>query len=162
MAVTERRLALLHEKMKENGTDFVALAPGSHMQWLLGFYPHPDERPCLLLVSATGETFLMPALNAEGSREHTDISFQTWSDDQGPNAALAAALAEVGVKPGAKIALDETMRADFALLLLGAVPDAKHTFLADTVGALRMRKDEDEYARLKMNALIADRAMQAA
>ncbi|GAA4532092.1 Xaa-Pro peptidase family protein [Chelativorans composti] len=162
MAVTERRLALLREKMKENGTDLVALAPGSHMQWLLGFYPHPDERPCLLLVSATGETFLMPALNAEGSREHTDISFQTWSDDQGPNAALAAALAEVGVKPGAKIALDETMRADFALLLLGAVPDAKHTFLADTVGALRMRKDEDEYARLKMNALIADRAMQAA
>ena len=37
----------------------------------------------------------MPGLNAEGSREETDIEFHTWADADGPNAALAAALAAI-------------------------------------------------------------------
>jgi len=152
----------LRNLMKISGTDLVALGPGSHMQWLAGFHPHPDERPCLLLVSQSGETFLMPILNAEGSREHTDISFHTWSDADGPSGALAAALVEIEATGAGKVALDETMRADFALLLLDALPGATHTFTAETLGALRMRKDASEYSKLKMNAGIADRAMQAA
>ncbi|WP_309085624.1 Xaa-Pro peptidase family protein [Chelativorans sp.] len=162
MSDTAKRLARLRDKMAETGTDLVALGPGSHMQWLVGFHPHGDERPCLLLVSRTAETFLMPALNAEGSREETDISFHTWSDDEGPNKALDAALEAVAATGARQVVLDETMRADFALLLLGALPDAKHAFTAETVGALRMRKDESEYAAIKMNAGIADRAMQKA
>lgn len=104
----------------------------------------------------------MPALNAEGSREMTDIAFHNWSDDQGPDAALKDALSAVGASQAGKVVLDETMRADFALLLLGAIPGAKHDFTTDTLGALRMVKDQSEYEALKMNAGIADRAMQAA
>ncbi|BCH35458.1 peptidase M24 [Mesorhizobium sp. L-8-10] len=159
---TRKRLAALREKMKASGTGLVAIAPGSHMDWLLGFHPHPDERPCLLLVGLDKETFLMPVLNAEGSREETDISFFTWADADGPHAALAAALDEIGARGVDKVALDETMRADFALLLLDALPGARHAFTAETLGALRMRKDAGEFARLKMNAGIADRAMQKA
>ena len=47
---TKQRLAALRAKMREHGADLVAVGPGSHMDWLLGFHPHPDERPCLLLV----------------------------------------------------------------------------------------------------------------
>lgn len=159
---TADRLARLRKKMKETGTGLVAIAPGSHMDWLLGFHPHPDERPCLLLVAEQKETFLMPALNAEGTRESTDISFFTWADAEGPDAALAAALEDIGATGVQKVALDETMRADFALLLLGMLPEAKHAFTADTIGALRMRKDAAEFEKLKMNAGIADRAMQKA
>jgi len=162
MSDTAGRLVRLKKKMAETGTDLVALGPGSHMQWVVGFHPHPDERPCLLLVSPTGETFLMPVLNAEGSREETDISFHTWSDEEGPDRALHAALEGIGAGAAKKVALDETMRADFALLLLSALPSAEYTFTAETVGALRMRKDEGEYAAIKANALIADRAMQKA
>lgn len=159
---TKKRLAALRDKMKATGTGLVAIAPGSHMDWLLGFHPHPDERPCLLLVGAEKETFLMPVLNAEGSREETDIPFFTWADADGPQAALAAALDDIGAQGVEKVALDETMRADFALLLLGALPGARHAFTAETLGALRMRKDAAEFSRLKMNAGIADRAMQKA
>jgi Xaa-Pro aminopeptidase len=162
MTDTSKRLAALRERMRKTETDLVAVGPGSHMQWIVGFHPHPDERPCLLLVGRQNEAFLMPALNAEGSREETDIAFHNWADEQGPDAALHAALAAVGAMGAKLVALDETMRADFALLLLGALPGAQHSFMADTVGALRMRKDADEYARLKMNAGIADRAMEAA
>jgi len=148
--------------MNDTGARLVAVGPGSHMDWLLGFHPHPDERPCLLLVGPEKETFLMPALNAEGTRESTDITFHTWTDDQGPQKALIAALADIGASDADHVVLDETMRADFALLLLDAVPGARPSFTSDTIGALRMRKDEDEFRELKMNAGIADRAMQKA
>lgn len=162
MVDTQKRLALLRDIMRDTGTDLVALAPGSHMDWLLGFHPHPDERPCLLLVGGERECFLMPALNAEGTRESTDIAFHTWADAEGPDRALAAAIADLAVSGARKVVLDETMRADFALLLLGALPEATHAFTADTIGALRMRKDDSEFEALKMNAGIADRAMQKA
>ena len=46
---TEARLAALRERMVATETGLVAVAPGSHMQWLLGFTPASDERACLLL-----------------------------------------------------------------------------------------------------------------
>jgi Xaa-Pro aminopeptidase len=104
----------------------------------------------------------MPALNAEGTRENTDIAFHNWADAEGPDAALEAALDDVEARAAKLVALDETMRADFALLLLDALPEARHAFTADTIGALRMVKDESEIAKLKMNAGIADQAMQKA
>ncbi len=156
------RLKSLRGKMDETGVGLVAIAPGSHMDWLLGFHPHPDERPCLLLVGPQTEAFLMPALNAEGTRENTDIDFFKWSDDEGPQAALVDALASVGAAQAAKVVLDETMRADFALLVLDNLPGAGHAFTAETLGALRMVKDAREYEALKMNAALADKAMLAA
>jgi Xaa-Pro aminopeptidase len=162
MVDTSGRLAQLREKMRRTGADLVAIGPGSHMDWLLGFHPHPDERPCLLLVGLGAETFLMPVLNAEGTRESTDISFHTWSDEIGPDAALSQALAAIGATAAKKVVLDETMRADFALLVLGALPGATHAFTSDTIGALRMRKDDSEFDKLMMNSGIADRAMQKA
>ena len=53
------------------------------------------------------------------------------------------------------------MRADFAYLVESVLPDARRQFSASTVGHLRMRKDDDEYALLKRNAAIADDAMKA-
>ncbi|RDL50475.1 putative dipeptidase PepE [Ensifer sp. M14] len=161
--LTKARFAALRAKMNETGSGLVVLAPGSHMDWLIGYHPHPDERPCLLLIGPEKEAFLMPALNAEGTREHTDIAFHNWADDVGPADALTAALADVGAAAPGRVVLDETMRADFALLLLDNLPtDTARDFTPETLGALRMRKDRIEYDLLKMNAGIADRAMQAA
>jgi Xaa-Pro aminopeptidase len=157
---TRTRLAALRARMAETATGLVALGPGSHMQWAVGFHTHADERPCLLLVAPEKEAFLMPALNAEGAREMTDIDFFQWADAVGPDGALKAALAAIGANAPGLVALDETMRSDFTLLLLDALPaGTKRTFTPDTLGALRMRKDDQEYSALKMNALIADRAM---
>jgi Xaa-Pro aminopeptidase len=160
---TKARLAALRARMTATDTGLVAIAPGSHMDWVIGFHPHPDERPCLLLIGPDKECFLMPALNAEGTREMTDIAFHCWADDVGPDAALKEALAAIDATAPGLVALDETMRADFALLVLDALPaDTRRTFTPETLGGLRMRKDSGEYRKLKMNAGIADRAMQAA
>lgn len=154
------RLTRLRARMRATGTGLVALAPGAHMRWLMGFAPFPDERPCLLLVGDDRAGFLMPALNAADARQHSDLPFWEWADAQGPSAALAAALAEVAPRP-VTLSLDEAMRADHALLLLDALRPPARGFAQDTVGALRMVKDADELAALDANARMADAAQAA-
>ncbi len=161
MATIQDKLSNLRERMGEAAVDLLAVGPGAHMEWLLGFHPHADERPCLLCVSQSGAALLMPALNADGTRENTDLPFHEWTDDHGPNTAFSALLKDLQVTGATSIALDETMRADFAALVQEALPNAKRQFTPSTIGGLRMRKDADEYAILKQNALIADQAMQA-
>ncbi|WP_110815100.1 M24 family metallopeptidase [Pseudoroseicyclus aestuarii] len=159
---SETRLAALRGAMDAEGVDLLALGPGPHMKWLLGFQPHGDERLLLLLVTQEGAAFAMPALEADSAGQHTDLPMHGWTDDQGPGAALDAALAAVGGQGAAEVALDEAMRADFALALLGRLPGAAHRFTESTLGRLRMKKDEGERAALKASALAADEAMRRA
>lgn len=161
-STTENRIQRLRERMALTGTDLVVLGPSSHMKWLADLHPHGDERPVMLMVSQTYAGFLMPALNVDSSRQHTDLPFHPWADAEGPDAALASLIQAAGVAENPVIALDETMRADFALRVLGAFPTATHKFTDDTTGVLRARKDQDEYEKLKANALINDGAMRAA
>lgn len=160
--IATRRMARLRERMRETGTGLLALGPGSHMQWLAGFYPHPDERPALLLVGAGKAAFLMPALNAEAAKLSTDLPMFVWADADGPGDALKAALADIFPARAGIVAVDETMRADFALLVLDALPGLPRAFTDDTVGVLRAMKDDEEYRRLKASALLDDGAMRAA
>jgi Xaa-Pro aminopeptidase len=154
------RLERLRARMCETGTDLVALGPGAHLRWLAGFAPFPDERPCLALIGAQGHGFLMPALNAADVRQRSDWPFWEWDDAAGPDSALAQALRAVA--PGARrVALDETLRADHALMLLDALPGVARDFTGLTLGALRLIKEPAELALLAENAAIADLAQEA-
>ncbi|MEP0506236.1 MAG: Xaa-Pro peptidase family protein [Paracoccaceae bacterium] len=156
------RLDQLRETMAEQDVDLVAIGPNAHLAWLLGVHPHADERPLLLCVTQTYAGFLMPSLEAESARTQTDLPFHTWADDAGPGAAFAELLNVSDAANAKTIVLDETMRADFAGLVQDALPGATRQFTAASIGALRMRKDADEYNKLKRNALSADTAMKAA
>ncbi|MBT9385315.1 Xaa-Pro peptidase family protein [Pseudooceanicola sp. CBS1P-1] len=161
--MNQTRLSNLRAAMAASDTDLVAIGPGSHMLYLLGYNPHGDERPCLLLVSGGGAVMLMPQLNAASAREHTDVPFCEWADAEGPVEALRAALESIGADTAASVVLDETMRADFAFLVMDHLPQGcRRRFTEDTLGALRARKDAEEYALLKASALINDAAFETA
>ena len=151
----------VRDRMRDNNVDLVALGPGTHMNWLLGFNPYPDERPCMLLIGKDKEAFLMPSVNEEGMRSKTDIPMCCWNDENGPDKALNEALEFTGASNAKHIAIDEAMRSHFALILLESLSNPSYEFTNSTVGALRMRKDNNEFINLKENALIDDRAMQA-
>lgn len=156
------RLANLRARMAATNTDLVVIGPSSHMLYLADLSPHGDERPVLLMVSPTYAGFLMPALNVDSARQHTDLPFFPWADADGPHAALEALIDAAGVpRISPSIVLDETMRTDFALLVLDALPGAHRRFTDDTVGYLRARKDDAEYAALKKSAVLNDAAMKA-
>lgn len=162
MPDTAERLARLRRRMRETGTDLTVLGPTSHLRWLTGLDPHGDERPVLLFVSQSYAGMLMPALNAESVRQHTDLPFHTWRDDQGPDRALGELIRAAGVNPAdVSLSLDEAMRADFALRVIDALPGARRAFTHATVGALRAEKSDDEYRALKAGALLNDRAVMA-
>lgn len=154
------RLSNLRTRMADTRTDLVVIGPSSHMMYLAGLEPHGDERPVFLMVSAEFAGFLMPALNADSARQHTDLPFFPWSDAEGPAAALEQLIDATGVpRISPSLVLDETMRADFALLVLDALPGASRRFTHDTVGYLRSCKDAAEYDALKNSALLNDQAM---
>jgi Xaa-Pro aminopeptidase len=157
------RLERVQARMAETSTDLLVVGPSSHLVWLLGLSPHGDERPVMLIATPKKGAILMPALNAASQRDHTDLPFFTWADADGPNAALSDLLASLDVThSGLSVALDETMRADFALLLLGGLKAPRHSFLAETLGHLRSQKDQTEFGLLKAAARIDDAAMTAA
>jgi len=157
----QHKINSLRARMKDNNVDLVALGPGTHMNWLLGFNPYPDERPCLLLIGKEKEAFLMPSVNAEDARKRTDIAINSWKDEDGPDQALKDALLYIGESTAKHIAIDEAMRSHFALIVIEALSNPSYEFTTSTIGALRMRKDQTEFINLKENALIDDRAMQA-
>ncbi|WP_316858548.1 aminopeptidase P family protein [uncultured Cohaesibacter sp.] len=157
------RLSNLRKRMRDIGVDCVAVGPTSNMAWLAGVSAHGDERPVMILVTENDAAFLMPMLNQDSVRQHSDLPFFCWADADGPQAALKDMLTAFGLAgKGVSVAVDEAMRADFALLLLDALPEARRQFLGETVGWLRCRKDETEFSQLKSNALLTDRACMAA
>lgn len=157
----EKRIAALRAQMVATGTDLVVLGPSTHMVYMSGVDPHGDERAVMLLISQKHAGFLMPALNADSARNKTDLPFATWADAEGPLAAFNTLIKACELPANPVIAIDETMRADFALLVLDNVPHKARKFTNDTVGHLRAHKDEQEYDLLKASALLNDAAMQA-
>lgn len=156
---TEGRLAALRASMTDAGVDLAVLGPGPHMHWVLGWHPHPDERLTLLVVGGDEARFVVPAVNATQAGANAGTPLDRWDDADGPGAALDAALAHFG-KVGS-VAIDEGMRAEFALEVMDRLPGAARSYAASTVGALRMRKDEAEIAAIRASARIADTAMRA-
>ena len=157
----QNKINSLRLRMKDSNVDLLVLGPGTHMRWLLGFSPYPDERPCMLLIGKEKEAFLMPSVNAEDVRKKTDIAINIWKDEDGPDQALKEALLYIGETSAKHIAIDEAMRSHFALIVIDELPNPTYEFTGSTIGALRMRKDQTEFINLKENALIDDRAMQA-
>ncbi len=153
------RLTRLREKMRASETDLVAVGPTSHLAWLTGLDPHGDERPVLLLITQGDAEFLMPALNADSVRQHTDLPFTTWKDADGPHAALDDILSRLDLPKTPKVALDEMMRSDFSFLLLGKLPGARPEFMHHTIRALREVKEPTEYVALKESHRVNDIAL---
>ena len=156
----QTRLKAIRDIMRKTNTDLISLGPGAHMKWVLGFHPHPDERPTLLLIGKDKEAFLVPSLNAEDTKMRCSIPCYEWVDEEGPNHCLNTAIHEIGSQHSRIVAIDETMRADFAKLIMDVLPDAHIGFAETTIGSLRMKKDLLEYQSLKENAAIADEVMQ--
>ncbi|MGB3146701.1 MAG: Xaa-Pro peptidase family protein [Paracoccaceae bacterium] len=159
---TEDRLAQLRHQMRVSKVDLTVLGPTGHLRWLAGIDPHGDERPVMLFVSQTYAGLLVPALNAQSVRQHTTLPFHCWRDDEGPQAALDDLLAKLAIERNdLSLSLDEGMRADFAMLVLAALPQARHQFTAATISPLRASKDEGDYQALKASAVLNDRAVRA-
>ncbi|MCS7259632.1 MAG: aminopeptidase P family protein [Anaerolineae bacterium] len=158
----EQRLSILRAAMANSNVDITAVAPGDMMYYLAGYASYPDERLCLLLITAHQVAMVVPALNAAEWQTHTALPLYTWADAEGPHTALRAALSSLAVAQLRRLAVDDEMRADFLLHLMEATGGPEVIPLAALGAPLRLCKSPAEIARLQAAAAQADRAMQAA
>src|SRR5437588_1797936 len=148
--------------MGDQHIDLLAVAPSDDLQYLLGYVPHPDERPCYLLLDSGGAAFVVPSLNATEAAARVSLPTFVYTDAEGPANALAAAAGALGGKAPRGIAVSDTMRADFVLTLQAAYPDARLGLGSLVLAPLRMRKSAEEIELLKRSARHADQAMRDA
>ncbi len=156
------RIERARQLMVEKGIDLLAISPGDDMRYLLGYTPTADERPCYLLVGRAGTAFVVPSLNATQAAQHVRSPSFTYTDAEGPLAALASARAALGEGPPARLAVGDTMRADFVLVLTGVYPGARLALGSEILAPLRMRKAPDEIEALRRSSRHADQAMRDA
>ena len=150
--IEDTRVALLRESMVRRNVEICVIGPTSNLVWLTGLIPHGDERPVLLFVGRRRCGMLIPEVNAASQRSATAVPFYTWSDGDGPRAALCALISDVSEPgPDRTVALDEAMRTSFALVL-DELPSFAKLSLSDLISPLRLCKDETEYDKLRASA----------
>jgi len=148
--------------LAERRIDVLAVSPGDDMLYLLGYTTHADERPCYLLIDAGGAVFVVPSLNASEAAHHVTLPTFTYTDADGPGQALQNAVRTLGTPSARRVAVADTMRADFVLTLKEAYPKAELALGSLILTPLRIRKSAEEIDLLRRSSRDGDQAMRDA
>ena len=152
------RLTRAAEAADRAGVSALLIGVGSDLRYLTGYEAMPLERLTLLVVRPdAAPSIIVPRLErgaAEaGLRPAVDI--RTWDETDDPYA-----LAVEGLDGAARVALSDTMLAMHVLRLQAALGGGTVTELASPIlRELRMVKDDDEIALLRLAAEAADRVV---
>jgi Xaa-Pro dipeptidase len=161
--MTLQRIDKLIAAAKDRGIDCVAVMPGVNMMYLTGLFFHMSERPTLALFPATGDPALvLPALEAtkpEAGPVHLDWRLFPWTDEEGPANAFKQACEALDLSGRVLAAEELVMRVMELKLLKASTTGVKLAAAEPLLAALRMRKDEDELAKMRRAVEIAEAAL---
>jgi Xaa-Pro aminopeptidase len=151
------RLERAAEAAGRAGLGALLIGVGSDLRYLTGYEAMPLERLTMLVVRPGVAPFLVaPRLEraAAEAGTRTPIEVRTWDETDDPYALGAAGLA------GSRVAVSDTMLAMHLLRLQATLGPGSEVDLASTVlRDLRMVKDADEVALLRLAAQAADRVV---
>jgi Xaa-Pro aminopeptidase len=134
--------------LRAAGVDACLITPGADLRYLVGYDAKPLERLTCLLVPADSEPIMIvPALEQLAALASPlaglGIEIVTWGETDDPIALVADRLRGVTT-----VALDDHMWAEKVLRLRAAMPGVEQRAAGSLLGALRLRKDDDEIASL--------------
>jgi Xaa-Pro aminopeptidase len=144
----------------EHGIGGLLIGVGADLRYLTGYVALPLERLTMLVVPASGRpTLVVPrleALPAKGSPAAAAglVDLATWTETEDP-IALVASL----VSRAALAAVSDRLWATFLLRLQKALPGTPFEVASVVLRELRIVKDEDEVALLRLAAQAADRVI---
>jgi Xaa-Pro dipeptidase len=159
------RMARLQAAMRAAGVGTLAVVPGANLRYLAGLDMHMNERLAVAFFPADGQpAMVLPALEAPRARNQArfSIRFYTWDDAAGPDDVLGRCAADLGLA-GRRVGVEyTTMRVLELRGIEQAAPGARIEDATPILSGLRMIKDADELAAMRMAARVVEEALGAA
>ena len=150
------------------GLDILLVGVGADLRYLTGYAAMPLERLTMLAVPAGGSPILVvPRLEVSSARScpavaggHLEVMTTDETED-----AVVALVERLGAASGhapadvGRVAVSDRLWATFLLRLQAALPAATFGLASTITRQLRMAKDDDEVALLRLAAEAADRVI---
>lgn len=171
MARYPDRLVMARHAAAAAGLHALLIGVGPDLRYLAGYEALPLER-LTLLVLPTAEgvrpTLIAPRLEASPARGCAAaaagaLEVSTWEETEDPMRLVADCLDRATGRPAGSlsVAVSDGLRAAFVLGLQRVLPGARFSLASGVLRTLRMHKDLDETALLRLAAQAADRVVAA-
>jgi Xaa-Pro aminopeptidase len=163
------RTALAQARLAERGLAALLVGVGADLRYLTGYAAMETERLTMLVLPAAGRPSLaaprleaMAAAGSPGIRAGLADVVQ-WDETEDAYALVAALLGDAGsavaTPPGGRVLVSDRLWAMHVLGLQRALPGASLGLASEVLRELRMLKDPDEIALLRLAARAADRVI---
>ena len=156
------RLQYLRQTIGRFGLDGVVVNPGASLRWLTGLSFHLMERPVVLYLGIDGKPLLiMPELElAKVEGFNDDFEIHAFGDDPSTWQGIFARAMGVTAGQALRIGVEPTTLRFLELdLLQKALPETEFVDGSAVFAYLRMVKDEQELAKMRKAAEIAENAL---
>jgi Xaa-Pro dipeptidase len=158
------RLDNLHRHLHDGELDGIIVMPGNNMVYLSGIHTHISERPILLFLFADQPpAMIIPTLEAMKATAAGIVPERifAWTDVNGYREAFERAAATLQLD-GRVLAVEaETMRVLEYDILRDVAPELVLEYADDLLADMRLRKDADEVAALRVAVTVAENAIEA-
>jgi len=158
----EKRLDVVRRGLGEAGFDALALLPGTNLLYLTGAGFHSTERSLVGFFPTQGDpVMVIPTLECTKIRDTAPypIRFLTWDDGEGPDAALAEAVGELGLEDGRLGVEALTMRFQELRSIERHAPGVRIDAADPVLFAARGHKDRSEVEQLRRAVSISEQAL---
>jgi Xaa-Pro aminopeptidase len=154
------RLRGAGELAARGGFDSLLIGVGPELSYLTGYVAMPLERLTMLVIAGgIRPTLVVPRLERPAAEAgvRTDVDIAWWSETDDPYALVRSLLPE-RVR---RVAVSDRLWASHLLRFQAVLADARFEPASSVLRSLRMRKDADEVALLRLAAHAADRVVDA-
>ena len=145
------------------GFDALLIAVGADLRYLTEYEAKPLERLTMLVViPGQRPAIVVPRLEhgAATASLRADVTILTWDETGDPYALVTGLLPGPTGHAGPRIAVSDTLWASHLLRLQAALPAARFEAASTLMRDLRMIKDPEEIALLRLAAEAADRVVE--
>jgi Xaa-Pro aminopeptidase len=148
--------------MSDAGIDAALMFPSSNWRYALEFAPIANERLCALIVTQHKAAVVLPIFDAEEMRQSTDEALIFgWSDQDGPEQAVAEAWRAVDAAGLKTVAVDDGIPYLFTRSLLPHLGAARLGLLSTSLPRYRLIKGQDEIEAIRRTSQLIERTLAA-